>query len=441
MDVNGIGTILPAVSRSFDVSAAQTNWVVSASTLIFAITLFPAGRWCARHGRRVPLLAGVVLLGASGVVATAAPDLWVLVGARAVQGFASALCFTTSLAVVDAAFDEARRPTAIGAFGAISGVGAALGPLVGGAAVDLVSWRAFFALNALLCVAAVPVLLLLVPPDGEARGDLPRLPGFRLAALSTGVVLTVVAVGSSATRGLCSPAVLAEALVALVAFGAAAWSARRPGPDRLLLESVRRSRYLWPTVVTAFSSTWAFGVTVVYASVYLQQVAHFDAFDAGGLFALYCASFAAAGAVVGPLVRREGPLRSLVVAMAIGTLGLVALAALGSAPPLAVVILVLVVAGAGQGLCFDGSTASALVGVPVDAAGEASAVAQASRLIGFSLGVAVSGSLAAGLADAGRGISTEVRAVFALSAAVSLLGLVVISLSRTGGTRAVADGR
>ncbi|MGA2472090.1 MAG: MFS transporter [Acidimicrobiales bacterium] len=422
MDINGIGTVLPSIRTGLDTSFARANWVVSASTLAFAVALLPAGRWSARRGRRRVFLVGVVLLGVSGVVCGVAPGIYVLVAARAVQGLAGALCFTTSLAVVDAAFTEERRPAAVGAFGAISGVGAAAGPLIGGAMVAWFSWRGFFIVNAVLCLASVPALLALVPADRPETGA-PALPALRLVALSAGVVLAVVAIGSIATRG--AGTVLAEVAAALVAFAVAWWSARRPGTSELLLPGVRRAPYLAPTVAVAFASTWAFGVTLVYSAVYLQEVAGYPPLESGALFALYCASFAGVGAGIGPLVRRLGLHASLVGAMALGTVGLVLLMALEAAAPLAVVVVVLIVAGAGQGLCFDCSTASALNGVPLRAAGESSALAQAARLVGFSVGVALSATIAADLGTAAHDLPDTVRAVFAVAAGVSLIGTVV----------------
>ncbi len=89
MDINGIGTVLPSIRTGLHTSFARANWVVSASTLAFAVALLPAGRWSARRGRRRIFLVGVVLLGVSGVVCGVTPGIYLLVAARAVQGLAA----------------------------------------------------------------------------------------------------------------------------------------------------------------------------------------------------------------------------------------------------------------------------------------------------------------------------------------------------------------
>ncbi len=470
MDVNGIGTVLPAIRSGLGTTFGQSNWVVTAATLAFAVALLPAGRWCARHGRRVALLAGVVALGVASLLAAAAPDLGVLVAARVLQGVAGALCFTTSLAEVASAFDEEHRPAAVGAFGAISGIGAAAGPLVGGAVVDWWTWRGFFLVNAVLCLASVPALLVLLPPDRQDPSDRSEgqdrsegtawpLARLRLALASGALVLGVVALGAAATRGFGSPSVLAGGTAAVVLLAAAvvggrvlggrvlggrvvggnrsrAGAAGRPTllSPTLLSPAVRSAPLLRPGVVVAASSTWAFGVTLVYATVYLEQEARLGPFVAGACFAAYCAAFAVAGPAVGPLVRRWGLLPSLAASMAFGTVGLVALALLGATSPLAVVVLVLVVAGAGQGLCFDCSTDAGLDGVPPSAAGESSAVVQVARLAGFSVGVAVSAAVAGGSIDRPGDVAGAVAAVFGVAAGVSAVGTVatVVAGARRG---------
>jgi MFS family permease len=433
MDVNGIGTVLPAIARSLDIGWARANLVVSASTVAFAVALLPAGYATYRWGHRSLLLLGVSALGLASLLCAVAPGLGVLAVGRALQGAAGAFCFTTSLAVVAAGFDEARRPAAIGAWGAISGVGAAAGPLVGGALVDLVSWRAFFVVTGGLALVSLPALWVLVgrrpsPSASEvsgASGAAPAAPWrwARLVALSAGLVLAIGATGLVARDGWASPTVAVTGAAGLALLGLVLWSGRRPGTAPLVRPTVRRAPLFGATGVAAFASTWGFGVTVVYAAVYLQDVRGYSALGAGGVFAVYCALFALAGTVVGPLVRRIGPARTLAPAMAVGTVGLAALALLGASTPLAVVVVALAVAGAGQGLCFDTTSVTALSGVEVASAGEASAVAQAFRLIGFSLGVTVSASVATRAAlGLGTGVSAQYRAAMVVAATASLLG-------------------
>ncbi len=427
MDVNGIGTVLPTIARSLGIEAAQANLVVSSSSGAFALALLPAGYATYRWGHRTLLLPGVLVLGLASVVCAAAPGLGMLVVGRALQGVAGAVCFTTSLAVVAAGFDEARRPAAIGAWGAVSGVGAAAGPLVGGVLADLVSWRYFFVVTGGLALVSLPVLWRLVarrdspPPEGSQTAA--QLPWKRLVALSIGLVGAIGATGLVAHDGWTSPKVVVTGSAGLALCGLAVWTGRRPGSVPLVRPSVRRAPLFGATATAAFASNWGFGVTIVYAAIYLQDVRGYSALGAGGVFAVYCVLFALAGALLGPLVRRLGLASALPSAMAVGTLGLVALAALGASTPAAVVFVALALAGAGQGLCFDTTSVSAMWRVDVTSSGEASALIQAFRMIGFTLGITVSASAAARTESYfGSGVVDQYRAVMAVAAVASLLG-------------------
>lgn len=418
IDVNGVGTILPAIQQTFDLQSDQLGWVINASTLAFAAVLIPVGRVVPRFGPRRLLLVGVTGFGLMSLICGIAPSFGVLVAARAGQGVASALCFTTSLAVVDVVFDQRRRAAAIGVWGSVSGLGGAIGPLVGGAVTTWWSWRGFFFVNVPLCLVAVPVIAALTPADSRRRG--PSVPWPRLVALSGSFVCLIGGLQYGAATSWTSPATLVQ-FGAGAALLAALGVERRKGSSTLL-PAVTGSPLFRPASVVAFCSTWGFGVTVLAMGIYLQDDLGLSALDAGLAFTSFSVTFAIAGAVSGRLVRGQGVVATMGLAMGVAAVGLGAQVVVAPSADLVLVVGALMVGGFGQGLAFDASTTASLEGVPDEAAAEASGVVQTLRLLGLSVGVALAATIDAGT-DPGRLGADGVQIVMGLAGVVAVAAL------------------
>ncbi len=432
LDVSGIGLLLPSIGADLDAGPTALGWVMNANPLAFGALLLTAGWVADRFGPRTLLLVGVGAFGVASALCAIAPSTGFLVAARAAQGLASAACFTTSLAVVSATFDERRRPGAIGAWGAVSGAGSAFGPLLAGALAATLGWRWFFVINAPLCLLAVPVIAVLTRPSTStstapapaAQGA--RAPRIGLAAVAVGFVALSLAVGSSVSAAArLVPALLAVAALTVL------WRGRRNG--RPVVEpAALAGPWSRAALAVGFSSTWAFGVVLVIGSALLQQVRGMGPMAAGVTFLAFSGAFALAGAAVGRMVRRAGVGTTMGTGMALTVVGLALLALLPSDVGLGAIIAALVIGGLGQGLAFDGSTTASLAGVPGGSTGEATASVQTLRLLGSVLGVAASAAI---VATAAAGASTtEIadlqRLAFALAAVVAVLGCAALGALR-----------
>ena len=432
LDVSGIGLLLPSIGADLHAGPTALGWVMNANPLAFGALLLTAGWVADRFGPRLLLLGGVGAFGVASALCAIAPSTGFLVAARATQGLASAACFTTSLAVVSATFDERRRPGAIGAWGAVSGAGSAFGPLLAGALAATLGWRWFFVINAPLCLLAVPVIAVLTRPTAGAMpapvGRGVRPPRIGLAAVAVGFVALSLAVGSSVS----ATARLVPALLAMAAL-LVLWRGRRHG--RPVVEAAALAGpWSRAALAVGFSSTWAFGVVLVIGSALLQQVRGMGPMAAGATFLAFSGAFALAGAAVGRLVRRAGVGTTMGAGMALTVVGLALLAVLPSDVGLGAIIAALVVGGLGQGLAFDGSTTASLAGVPGSSTGEATASVQTLRLLGSVLGVAASAAI---VATAAAGASTSEiadlqRLAFALAAVVAVLGCAALAALRPG---------
>src|SRR5689334_11785156 len=175
-----VTTALPVIHRDLHASLSGLEWTVNAYTLTFAVFLITGAALGDRFGRRRTVAVGLAIFTAGSAAAALAPSIEALIVARAIQGFGGAIVLPLTLTILSAAVPPARRGVALGAWGGISGLAVALGPLVGGAVVQGISWQWIFWLN-------VPIGLLLIPAAmfrlSETRGPNGRLdlPGLALS--------------------------------------------------------------------------------------------------------------------------------------------------------------------------------------------------------------------------------------------------------------------
>jgi len=141
LDTLVVSTALSKIRLDLGASVSQLEWTVNAHNLSFAVLLITAAALGDRFGRRRLYAVGLGLFAAASAVSAVAPNVGVLIGARAVQGAGSALIMPLGLALLSSAFPPEKRGAAIGMFSAVTGLAVAAGPLVGGAVVQGINWQ------------------------------------------------------------------------------------------------------------------------------------------------------------------------------------------------------------------------------------------------------------------------------------------------------------
>ena len=426
IDFSGVAVALPQIGHDLGVSSADAGWVINAFALGAAGPLLVSGRTADRFGRRRMLLIGVLLFCAGTVGAALAPTFDVLVAARVVQGLATSLFMTASLSAVSTAYAGGRRAWAIGMWSAIGSTAAAAAPVVGGLVVDAFGWRWFFALNIPLLLVAAGMIARDVP---ESFGDRQPIDLVGAALATASVTFVVYGFQEAGTFGWRSAEVtgpIGLGVVLFVAFVLQQRSAAHP----LIEAAILRARDYRPPVTVAFLANWGFGAINILLTFWLQDVRDLSAATTGLVFLAYSVPFAVMGALTGRIVGRMGSRSPMVLGMALITCSFVVLTTLGTASPIAVVLVAMALSGVGQGLAYNVSTTAAMASVPDEDAGVASGLLTALRNVGVAAGVAV-----ATLATAAPGTTSDAAAdaeftaglsgaAWAL-AGVSVLGLVV----------------
>lgn len=303
VDVTITNLAVPDLAVDFGVGVGSLSWVVTVYAVLFAALLPPAGRLADVIGRRRLFAVGVGVFTVASALAAAAPNLGLLLVARAVQGVGAALLMPASLAFVLADTPPERRPLAIGLWSASASVAAAVGPALGGVLVDLVGWRSLFCVN-LPIGAWLFWRTLRLPFVPERAGRLPDLLGAGLVAGAVG--LLVLAITEAPTWGWSNPATLV-ALAAAAVFAVAAL-VRAAGHQLPAIEvDLWRNR----TYATANLCSLFFGAAL-YASLllgvlFLVDVWGYSELEAGLAMTPGAIASAAVGVSIGRLRRKPSP--------------------------------------------------------------------------------------------------------------------------------------
>ncbi|MFF5535864.1 MFS transporter [Streptomyces cinerochromogenes] len=392
MDLTVLNVAIPDLQTALASSAGQTQWIVDAYALVLGGLVLTAGGVTDRIGRRRAFLAGLALCALASLAGATAAVPWQLIAARGAMGAGASLIMPATLSLLTGMFPEPeRRRRAISLWAAVGGVGGALGPVIGGWLVSHHSWRAVFWLNVPFAAAVIVLTLLVVPAPPPARTEPVDLPGTVLSA--TGLLALVWAVIEGPGRGWTSTPVLTASAVGaglLTAFGV--WLRRAPAA--MLPPHVRRREVTVPAAALAMMAFGMFGALFVI-SLYLQGVLGCTPWQAGVRTLPLPAALVAGAALAAVLTARLTHRSVLVTGLAVVAGSFVLLAGTTPESGYPHLALVQVVAGVGAGLTAAAGTAAVMESVGEAYAGVGSAVNDATRQVGATLGVAVQGSVLA----------------------------------------------
>jgi EmrB/QacA subfamily drug resistance transporter len=380
-----VTTALPSIRAHLHAGLSSLEWTVNAYTLTFAVLIITGAALGDRLGRRRVLTAGLAVFTLASAAAALAPDVTVLSIARALQGAGAAAILPLTFTVLSAAVPAERRGAALGVLGGISGLGVAIGPLVGGAVVDGASWQWIFWLN-------VPIGLLLVPfartrlPETTARARL-DLPGVALAGGGLfGIVLALV---RASTAGWTSATVVASlATGTLLLVGFLAWQSRAEAP-MLPLRLFKDRTFAAANAASLMFSFGMFGSIFLLAQ-FLQTVDGYSPLGAGLRTLPWTIMPLLVAPIAGPLSDRIGGRPLLVSGLALQAGGLAWLAAVTSpSVPYSTLVLPFILCGVGMALFFIPVANVVLGAVSLTDHGVASGANNGIRELGGVLGVAV----------------------------------------------------
>src|SRR4051794_3929136 len=385
-----VTTALPSIRADLGATIESLQWTVNAYTLTFAVLLLTGAALGDRFGRKRMFTIGVSAFTVASAAAALAPTTEALIAARAIQGAAAASVLPLTLTLLSEAFPAGRRGLVLGLWSGISGLAVAIGPLVGGAVVDGISWHWIFWINVPIGIVLVPLAArFLTESHGPARHL--DLPGLALGGIGLlGVVYGIVRgneLGWTSTEILGSIGAGAALVGAFIA-----WELRAPHP-MLPMRFFRSRTFSAANGVGFFMSFGVFG-SIFLLAPFLQVTQGLSPLEAGIRTLPWTAMPMLVAPIAGVLSDRVGsrPLMALGLSLQAGAMAWLA-AVSTTTVPYAQLVLPFIMAGAGMALVFAPSANAVLGSVRQVETGQASGATNAIRELGGVMGVAVLASV------------------------------------------------
>jgi EmrB/QacA subfamily drug resistance transporter len=434
-----VTTALPSIRADLGATIESLQWTVNAYTLTFAVLLLTGAALGDRFGRKRMFVIGVSAFTVASAAAALAPTTGALIAARAIQGAAAASVLPLTLTLLSEAFPAGRRGLVLGLWSGISGLAVAIGPLVGGAVVDGISWHWIFWLNVPIGIALVPLAIAFL---SESHGPAKHLdlPGLALGGL--GLLGVVYGIVRGNELGWTSTEILGS-LIAGVALVAAfvAWELRAPHP--MLPMRFFRSRTFAAANGVGFVMSFGVFGSIFLLAPFLQVTQGLSPLEAGIRTLPWTAMPMLIAPWAGILSDRIGSRPLMATGLALQAGALAWLASI-SVPDVAYSSLVIpfAMAGAGMALVFAPSANAVLGSVDQRSAGQASGATNALRELGGVMGIAV---LASVFSAHGSYASPQaytdgmVPAVWVGAAVLAAGALIALLIPRVAGRAATAE--
>ena len=392
LDTTIVAVALGSIQTSLHVGVTGLEWVVDAYALTFASLMLTGGTLGDRFGRRRMMLVGVAVFCAASLVGALAGSRELLIASRAGMGVGAAMSEPGTLSVLRHVFPDARgRARALGTWAAVSCLGLALGPLIGGVLVSLWSWRAVFWFN----VAAGLVLLVAarryVPESADPESAKVDVAGQVLGIAAISMIVLAVIKGENAGYGADHiVALFVGGVVCAVAFVLRERRARFPMLD---LRYFRRLRFT-AALVVAFAIYFGTFSIFFFTALYLEQVASYSGYRTAAMFLPMTALMVSGAVWASRLVMRRGGPWTMASGCLVAAVGIASTEPLLSPhPSFAALSAILGLTGLGMGLAMVPVTTLVLDVVPPEHSGMAASATNTARQLGVVFGVAVLGAL------------------------------------------------
>ncbi|MFC6020547.1 MFS transporter [Plantactinospora solaniradicis] len=395
LDITVLNVALPSLATELPATTSELQWIANSYNLVFAAMLLPAGLLGDRFGRKRLLLAALALFGMASLICAYASSAGWLIGARALLGLGSAFVVPLCMSVLPVLFSPQERGRAIGLWVTANAIGLPLGPIVGGWLLDHYWWGSVFLINIPVITVALVAVLLLMPESRSSQRLRLDLAGILLSCAGL-VSLTwgVIELGDQGP-GNGTPAVaVGGGVVLLAAFVACERQlGRRPAIRPLVdLALFRSASFTWATLLATLVTFGLLGALFALPQ-YFQAVLDADALGTGLRLLPLIGGLVTGARLASRLVPRLGARTPVTAGFLVLAAGLFAGTATGAGTGYGFVAGWLTAVGLGMGLIMPTVTDAALGALSVERSGAGSALIQALRQVGGTIGVAILGSV------------------------------------------------
>jgi EmrB/QacA subfamily drug resistance transporter len=414
LDNTVVNVALPSIQHDLGASISGLEWTVNGYTLSFAVLLATGGRLGDIFGRRRMFLTGVIVFALSSATAGLAPDETSLVVSRIVQGVGAALMMPGTLSIITDAFPPHERGKAMGTWAGVSALALAIGPVLGGFLTENVTWRAIFYINIPVAIGAVAATLFAVRESRDTSvGRDVDYPG--VAVLTVGLTALVLALVEGNSWGWGSAQILGLIALAVVALPAFVFVENRVKAPMVQFDLLADRNFLGAIVVAMIISFAMLGV-FFFLALYMQDILGYSPLEAGVRFLPSTLMIVGVAPVAGRLADRFGPRWLIGGGLLLVAASLFTFSGIAVDSSYLELLPGFVLLGIGIAMTMSPMTSAAMNAVPVQKAGIASGVLSMFRMVGGSLGVAVTGAIFQALVSShldslltGSGISSAQR--------------------------------
>jgi EmrB/QacA subfamily drug resistance transporter len=424
LDNTVVNVALPSIQRDLHASISGLEWTINGYTLSFAVLLATGGRLGDIFGRRRMFVFGVVIFALSSATAGLAANSTDLVVSRVVQGVGAALMMPATLSIITDAFPASERGKAMGMWAGVSALALAVGPVVGGALTEHVSWRAIFYLNIPVAIGAVTAAIFAVR---ESRDNTVgrEVDYAGVALLTVGLASLILALVEGNAWGWGSTeivALLVGAAVGIAAFVAVELRVKVPMVEFRFFSD---RNFLGAVVVALIVSFSMLGV-FFFLALYMQDILRYSPLEAGVRFLPSTLMIVGVAPVAGRLADRFGPRWLIAAGLGVVSASLYSFSGIAVDSTYLDLLPGFMLLGIGIALTMSPMTSAAMNAVAVEKAGIASGVLSMFRMVGGSLGVAVTGAIFQGSVGASFADASPQQFVDALGQAMSVCAVVAL---------------
>ena len=401
LDNTVVNVALPSIQEDLGATLSQLQWIVTGYALTFAALMLVGGKLADAYGRRLIFVIGIVIFTLASLWCGLSDTSEMLIAARIVQGAGAALMNPATLSIISATFPPKQRGAAIGIWAGVSALALAIGPLVGGLLTEHLSWHWIFFVNVPVGVVAIVASFLLITESKDETHESLDLPGLGTSALGL-FALTYGLIEANA-YGWTSARIVGSFAVAVISLVSFVLIERRRRYPMLDLTLFRSGTYTGANVSMLLVALSMFGV-FFFVSLYMQNVLGYSAVQAGAAFLPMTVLIILIAPIAGKASDRFGSRWLMTIGMVLLGVQLLYFSQLTTTSDFWNLLPGFILGGIGMAMAMTPTAAAATRAVPVNKAGVGSAVLNAMRQVGGSVGIALMGAIVAGQASGRPGV-------------------------------------
>jgi EmrB/QacA subfamily drug resistance transporter len=430
-DFTALSVAIPEIESDLDAGLSQAQWVINGYSVVFGVLIITGGRLADQFGRRRVFMIGASIFAVFSLLGGLAPTIELLIACRALMAVGGAMVWPAVLGMTYAILPDDRASLAGGLILGVAGLGNAVGPLLGGALTDGISWRWVFFLNVPIAAFAMLITRRNVPAD-PGTGAQAGIDYQGIATLSAGVVAILVGLDQGSVDGYGSPAIVASLVVGVLLLGAFVVVERGQGARALVPADVMRQQQFVVACAVVLLMSAIFFAALLYLPQFMEKELGFSAVEAGAGLLPMMLVFALMSFSSGTLYDKLGARTVVSAGAALLGLGIFMLSFLEAGWDYVALVPGMVVLGLGIGLFYSSITTAAVTSLDASRSSLAGGIIYMCQVAGGALGLGINTAIVLSQSELPEGI----RLAFRVDAALAAVG-VVVALAYVGRTEAV----